>query len=372
MIVLLGMVGYFMREPFRSNEASDAFLSRSIDRGAVLFASPQSDDYVSTISLQCARCHGTDGGGGTAPFIVKSTDPRCDPKQVVNEDLAAKQPYCLPTSVAWAAPDLQLASLRYSREQITDIITYGRPGTPMPAWGVLSGRGSLDAQSVDDLVNYVESIGISSSKAKKLADADLTKMTKTLDDPDVEAAADAWVTKTAATAAGAQATLDALGPVGVLPSDAQTQAQAYVAYTQEELQAATEWKQTVTQASDGQKLFMNNCARCHTRGWSYFDPLHPDATAQGLMGGGAYGPNLRGGDVNTQFAPPSGDAELFAWISIGVEANAGYGVRGISSGRMPHFGAVLTKDQICQIMAFERNLDDPPASTASDSDCTAS
>src|SRR5882757_4263690 len=53
-VVLLGMVGYFMREPFRSNEASDAFLSRSIDRGAVLFAGTASDDYVSTISLQCA------------------------------------------------------------------------------------------------------------------------------------------------------------------------------------------------------------------------------------------------------------------------------------------------------------------------------
>ena len=48
-----------------------------------------------------------------------------------------------------------------------------------------------------------------------------------------------------------------------------------------------------------------------------------------------------------------GEAELFAWISEGVEANAGYGIRGISSGRMPHFGAVLTKTQIEAIMAAE-------------------
>ena len=92
---------------------------------------------------------------------------------------------------------------------------------------------------------------------------------------------------------------------------------------------------------------MNNCARCHTRGWSYFDPTQPEANPpMGIMGGGAYGPNLTNGDVNNQFPPPTGEAELFAWISEGVPANEAYGIRGISSGRMPHFGAVLTKTQI--------------------------
>ena len=74
------------------------------------------------------------------------------------------------------------------------------------------------------------------------------------------------------------------------------------------------------------------------------------------MGGGAYGPNLTGGDVNNQFPPPSGESELFSWISIGVPANQQYGIRGISSGRMPHFGATLSKDQIEAIMAYERSL----------------
>jgi hypothetical protein len=76
----------------------------------------------------------------------------------------------------------------------------------------------------------------------------------------------------------------------------------------------------------------------------------------GIMGGGAYGPNLTNGDVNNQFPPPNGEAELFAWISEGVPANEQYGIRGISSGRMPHFGAVLTKTQIEAIMAYERSL----------------
>ena len=74
------------------------------------------------------------------------------------------------------------------------------------------------------------------------------------------------------------------------------------------------------------------------------------------MGGGAYGPNLTGGDVNNQFPPPTGEAELLQWISLGVPANEAYGIRGISSGRMPHFGAVLTRSQIDEIMAYERSL----------------
>jgi len=41
---------------------------------------------------------------------------------------------------------------------------------------------------------------------------------------------------------------------------------------------------------------------------------------------------------------------------VGVPANQQYGIRGISSGRMPHFGAVLTEDQINLIMAYERSL----------------
>ena len=120
------------------------------------------------------------------------------------------------------------------------------------------------------------------------------------------------------------------------------------------------------QSSEGAQLFMNNCARCHTRGWSYFDPADPTLTSQGLMGGGAYGPNLRGGAVNTQFSPPNGEAQLFSWISEGAPPNEGYGARGISSGRMPHFGAILTSEQICQIMAYERTIENPPLSTTGD------
>ncbi len=110
-------------------------------------------------------------------------------------------------------------------------------------------------------------------------------------------------------------------------------------------------------ATDGQILFQNNCARCHTRGWSYFDPNEPLSNPlPSPMGSGAYGPNLTNGDVDRQFPPPNGEPSCSPGSASACEQNQGYGIRGISSGRMPHFGSVLTKAQIEEIMAYERSL----------------
>jgi mono/diheme cytochrome c family protein len=361
-VVVVGLLAYFIWEPFRETASATDFHERSVERGATLFANSQSKAYDSTVSLLCADCHGVNGGGGTAKFVVQSDDPRCDPTAKVDENTPA---YCLPHQVAWAAPSLQFAPLRYSRAQLTQIITYGRPGTPMPAWGVASGKGALQEQSIQDLVNYVESIATTSSKAQA-ADAAETQSCgaddkvnnraacvgrKQLQNPATQAAADKWVVDARADVAAAQAELDAAGPTEVANLTKVLQQK------QEVLQAAEGWQQATRSATDGEILFMNNCARCHTRGWSYFDATNPEANPPpGIMGGGAYGPNLTGGDVNNQFPPPSGEAQLLEWISIGVPANDQYGNRGISSGRMPHFGAVLSKDAIEAIMAYERSL----------------
>jgi mono/diheme cytochrome c family protein len=345
-IVVIGLLAYFIWEPFRAADAKSAFHERSVERGAVLFANSQSEAYDSTKSLLCANCHGVDGGGGVAPFVVKSEDPRCDPNQKVDADLAKNQPYCLPKQVSWRAPSLQLAGLRYSRAQLTQIITYGRPGTPMPAWGVASGKGALQEQSINDLVNYVESIITTPDKAQAMAAAET---------PATRKDAQKSVKDHRKALADAQA---ALAKLDATATDAErTAAEAAVTTAQANLDAAIDWNQQMQLASDGQILFQNNCARCHTRGWSYFDPNEPLSNPlPSPMASGAFGPNLTGGDVDRQFPPPNGDAELFAWISIGVERYQGYGIRGISSGRMPHFGAVLTKDQIEKIMEYERSL----------------
>ena len=62
--------------------------------------------------------------------------------------------------VNWRVPALNTVLLRFSREEVTYIITYGRPFSPMPAWGV-AGGGALNDQQVQNLVDYLESIQIS-------------------------------------------------------------------------------------------------------------------------------------------------------------------------------------------------------------------
>ena len=57
--------------------------------------------------MLCATCHGVDGGGGSATFVVKSDDPRCDPNAAATEQTPV---YCLPQQVSWAAPNLQFYS----------------------------------------------------------------------------------------------------------------------------------------------------------------------------------------------------------------------------------------------------------------------
>jgi mono/diheme cytochrome c family protein len=354
-VSVVALVGYFLWEPFREADATSGFKDRSVARGELLFAGPASPAFDNTKSLNCARCHGDSATGGPAMQVIKSTDPRCDLKQKVNEALVAKQPYCLPQVVSWAAPNLTLAPLRYSRAQLTQIITYGRPGTPMPAWGVASGKGALNDQSIQDLVNYLYSISTTPDKAQAAAVDDAKTTRTTLNSAEVQAAATKWVADSAAGLDQAQAELAAL-PTDATPEQRST-ADGVVELAREQAEVALAWQQTTQSATDGEVLFMNNCARCHTRGWSYFDPANPEGNpAPGRMGGGAYGPNLTGGDVDQQFPTPLYDADYFGWISAGVPAFEAYGTRGISSGRMPHFGAVLTKGQIEAIMEYERSL----------------
>jgi mono/diheme cytochrome c family protein len=97
--------------------------------------------------------------------------------------------------------------------------------------------------------------------------------------------------------------------------------------------------------TNGKALFDGYCARCHTIGFSYGEP--------GPEGGGAFGPNLTAGDTLRQF--PDESLQL-QWVSDTADYGKPYGVRGVSSGRMPHFSDMLTPEQIKAVVDYERSL----------------
>ena len=253
----LGLPLYWLNEPGRQAGAADNFDQRSVDRGESLFQPTDSPEEGAHFG--CGTCHGSEGQGGVVRFSIdnEATEEEGDTRVV-----------------QWQAPAVNTAGLRFSEDELRKILVYGRANSPMPAWGV-EGGGPMNAQQIDDLVNYLKSIEIT-------------------------------------------------------PEEAQTA-------------AVEQWGE-----NDGELLFNNNCARYHTKGWSYGEPEVP--------AGGAYGPNLRDGATLRQFPAREDHVEF---IVNGAEYAEPYGVRGVgddAGGGMPGFGSSLTEAQIGAIVDYERGL----------------
>jgi len=125
------------------------FLHDSVERGRLRFAVAGTVPPSEVLNLECARCHGAKAEGGAATFLLQPS-----------------QPGELAKTVSWTAPSLNDVLLRFSPDEVTQIITYGRPGTPMPAWG-LAGGGPLPDQPISDLVNFLQSIQLKPDEAMK-------------------------------------------------------------------------------------------------------------------------------------------------------------------------------------------------------------
>ena len=389
---------YMLREPVRQDHSETYFDKGAVERGEELFAGPADEAYNSVLSLQCANCHGATGAGGSRNTVVDPDGPTGPEK---------------PVAVVWKVPPLNTVLLRFTEEpecadtrrrasaicEVSDIITYGRPGTPMQPFG-LAGGGAENAQTINDIIAFLRTIQISSDEAQQEATAA------------VDAAKDApqEQIKTAQTALDeAQAKLDeerdkVLETLTLAPADASqpsqseedrlgAQCEEIVAQTeaedaeidetlqteglacrdyldawdaQREATAALEWAQkwavSREDVSDGQLLFELNCARCHTKGWSVFDPTEPNGTEMlgepggGGGAGGGIGPNLRDGAMVRRFGDGETGFDLHQrFVTEGSNRNEAYGRNGQGSGKMPGFGGMLTEDQIKAIVEYERD-----------------
>ncbi len=357
LVIAIALPVYFILEPTRESAAQDAFLSASVQRGAVLFSNKLSKDYDSTKSLLCADCHGVDASGGFAAFTIQPESDECVSKQ--NQGKAGI-PQCLPQSVSWKAPALNTVLQRFDPGQVKQILIYGRPGTPMPAWGVASGKGVLNQQGIADLVNYLKSIQLSEAATKAASTKALADFKTSADDSVKKALATQAADQKAAD--DAQAQLDKDQAANANPDkvtgdqDALKAAQLTLSKDPAVLASVQAWKAQVDQMTDGEILFRLNCARCHTKNYSFFDPTKPNQPQPPPQGSGAYGPPLDKVSLQAQFPGTAGEQNQFNWVAIGVPANNLYGIRGISSGRMPHFAKTLSTDQINEIITYERNL----------------
>ncbi|HEX4904401.1 MAG TPA: c-type cytochrome [Acidimicrobiales bacterium] len=303
MVIGVGLPLYWVTEPNRQAGAVDYFDDRLSGKtyhhgqpvgGGALFA------VTAEGGFNCAGCHGGDAatGGQKVPYTL--TDP-------VTGDLR---------QVQWEAPALDTATLRYSDESLKDILVYGRPFSPMPAWGI-EGGGPMNDQQIDNLIKYLHRIEISRDEARARNDA------ATFDERARLAGLD-----------------DDLADLGKELAKAESDAdKADIQEQIDELTAEIEGDDDTL----GPALFNMNCARCHTKGWSYGDPQEP--------GAGGFGPPL----YNTTEQFPA-EEDHIEWVTNGRQDGERYGEVGQASGRMPYFLNILTTEQIEAIVKYERSL----------------
>jgi mono/diheme cytochrome c family protein len=281
-VIVIGLPLYWVFEPSRQAGATEGMEERFARWGSALFETTANQGF------NCAGCHGgMKANGGTAPYTI--TDPVTQQVRAVN----------------WYAPALNTVFYRFSEDEVTYILTYGRPGSPMSAWG-LDGGGPMNAQQIETLIAYLKSIQIPRE-----------------DCSDEEQA-------------------DPLCESGHLPAKIQADIETLA-------------RQSVddgTYKTYGEALFNLNlnsgaysCARCHTKGWSWGDP--------GVPGQGAFGWNLTAGNTTAKF--PSQD-DMKTFVSEGSEQGKGYAPQSQGSGRMPGFGTMLTDQQLTAIIEYVRSL----------------
>lgn len=151
---------YWLPETGRQETFQERQDETSIERGFQVFGAPPSleeaegggpakfKEVESAIALgqNCAQCHGP---------AVEGT-----PEETWAAGGLAANKFIDPitgNTVQYVAPPLNNVFTRWDEEVIRFTIEHGRPGTPMPAWGVAYG-GSMTTQMVDDLMAWVRTL----------------------------------------------------------------------------------------------------------------------------------------------------------------------------------------------------------------------
>jgi mono/diheme cytochrome c family protein len=145
---------YWLGELTRQTSFDERFEEEALERGELIFqvapelpeeSDPQEFREVEralALGMGCEQCHGK-----------VEEDP-------AESALGGAVPYTEPATgknVTWTAPPLQNVFQRWDEEVIRFTIERGRPGTPMPTWGVEYG-GPMTSQMVDDVMTWLKSL----------------------------------------------------------------------------------------------------------------------------------------------------------------------------------------------------------------------
>ena len=261
---------YWIAEPGRQDGAVDAY--------NLSFESRGSDSYF--VGAQCVNCHAGGGAGGGAPYVLQDAD---------GQFLA---------NATWVAPALNNVLLRYSEDEVRYILNFGRPGSPMAAWGT-PGGGPLTTQQIDNIIIYLRTLQVQSLDPLEIALAGTP-------DPDDE--------ESRAARAEAEA----------LTADIEREVERSLADGEYETLGEAVFNLGLTSGYAAGSL---SCGRCHTAGWSLGLETRPDVLDEGVAGCGGGDPsgigfNLCGGSVKNHFPDDAWLLPDGTWY--GADNPAGY------------------------------------------------
>ena len=133
---------YYVNESGRQADASEDFAHLYVEEGERWFT-----------KFECSSCHGPAGGGGAAPFVEARSG----------------------LTVQWTVPSINDVLFRYTEEEVRFWVEFGRPGTPMPAQGLVSGKGAMTVQEVDQILAYLHEITLPQAEAFKKVEGAVTQ-----------------------------------------------------------------------------------------------------------------------------------------------------------------------------------------------------
>ncbi len=300
---------YWLAEPGRQKGAVESYNELFIERGLALYET----------GAQCVTCHGGAGVGGVTTFIINDQNG-----QFVGQ-------------VSWNAPALNNVLYRYDEDQVRYILNWGRPGTPMAAWGT-PGGGPLTTQQIDELIAYLWSVQLKPDAIRKQVDDAVKAIDPGLYDRMVEVRT---------------------SNADVVPNGKVEAVDANRLSRSDELRL-------------GEILFNNqsiaqgsySCARCHVAGAPYGQAWQPFLRLQY----GSFGPDLTG--VETQATEQQhfnlvwhgmDEGKLYFSRKQGNPQMPGFGVNrntGLADKGVPDFGpeGLLTPEEVWAVVTYERNL----------------